>query len=265
MDRSPSKWQLLVVLLVVVATLPVADPHRSVVDDGTRYVVQPTIAPSQLWAHAQRNTLQKSYTATLRVWPADGDELQLKWVIEYNPNAHRYLGRIYSRSNGTGNWTASQLFLGEAVKATRLGESPAPNISRNLTDSVSRSHATPSGFEPLESVTDSDLDTDEFRHLKTTDTRLVIGVTDAGDYADLHNLDEERVLSGSAYRVSIDRDTGRIVRIIDRRRLADPEASTPAIDTRRVWTFTRYGKTPAKRPVWASWNPLELAYDALSL
>lgn len=265
MDRSPSKWQLLVGLLLVAAGLTIADPHRSVGDEETQYVVQPAIAPSQLWDHAQLNTLQTSYTATLRVRPADGDELHQKWVIEYNPDAYRYFGRIYSRSNGSGNWTSSQLFLGEAVKATRLGSTPTPNASSDLIDPLSRSRATLDGFEPLESVTDPDLDADEFRLLSATDTRVVIGVTDAGNYADLHNLDEERVLNGSAYRVSIDRDTGRITRIVDRRRLADPDASDPAIDVRRVWRFTRYGTTPAHRPTWASWNPLELGYDALSV
>lgn len=265
MGHLPSKLKVLVGLLVVVAVFTVVDPHRTVLDDETRFVVQPNMEPSQIWDHAQLNTLQTSYTATLRIWPAGDDEFHLKWITEYNPDAYRYLGRIYSQADGTENWTSEQVFLGEAVKATRLGDTNEPTVSSHLSDPLIRSRATPDGFEPRDSVADPDLDADEFRLLNSTDTQVIIGVTDAGNYADLHNLDEEQVLRGSDYRVFIDRDAGRISRIVDRRRIADPGASEPAIDTRRVWTFTRYGTTSAHRPGWARWHPLELVYDALSL
>lgn len=248
-------------LLAAGATAGVLDPHR-MTDDGATHRVAPSVSPDYLWRHAKANTMGTSHTWTerFRSGPDDRDPHHVM-VGRYDPDARRFHGILYMRGADGGDWEVSEVFYGDAVAATRSGTGPAPDPSRPIQVEESDARTDRGLFDDARRSQFAPLRADEFRELNVTDDAIVIGVTDAGDYADLHRMDESEVLPGSHYRVRIDRETGRITRIVDRKRLNRSDGVTEVYSVR---TFDAYGRTTVDRPTWAKWRPMELLYDAVS-
>lgn len=256
------RGRIIIGLLVVTAGFTLADPHHHLLDNDTRYNTD-GISPSVIWEHAQHNTLQTSYTKTLTIRPTNSSAIEATWRYEYNPDARRHLVRGYSTQLRSENWTSFERFYGDSVVARRHGESDTPFPENGIYDAEVVSKAAYPGFEAKESVVGHPLDTEQFRHLKTNESQVIVGVTTANNYADLLRADESQVLNGSSFRAYIDRDTGRISKIVEVRRFTDRGDVTT--DSRRTYTFSKFGNTDGARPNWAGWNPMEVVFDLLSL
>lgn len=260
--EAPSRRRLAVALLLLAATatVTVLDPHRAVGGAEPSYVVGPDISPSATWEHARLNSLGVPVRVTVRTTPGPGnDTLVRKWVHEYDPSTRRYYGALFFPDDDPGVWSTSRLYVGETVEATLLGDVSEPVVSARPDDATTDVRPTygaaPSGI-PLGS-----LDADELRLLGANRTTVVIGVRGADPYADLHDVDERLVREESAYRVHVDRDSGRLRRIVDHRVL---NRSGETERAHRVYEFA-YRNVSVARPAWAPWHPVELAYDALSV
>lgn len=252
----------LVVLLAGCAAVGVLDPHRALDAGESRKTVSPELSPSVVWEHAVANTVAAPVETTVRVYPgAARSTLRQKWVHRYDPDARRYRGALFFRNDegAARPWGTSQLYVGETVTAKLVGESAAPELSRRPVDATTTVEPTFGGFESGRLL--PELDADEFAVRRANESHVVLGATDAGSYADLHGLDEERVHDGSSYRAVVERERGRLVRIVDHRvrnRSGDDDV------VHRVRTFD-YENASVRRPSWATWSPVELGYDALSV
>ncbi|MFB6137391.1 MAG: hypothetical protein ABEJ42_03485 [Halobacteriaceae archaeon] len=184
------------------------------------------------------------------------------WVHRYDPTARRYHGALFFDDGNGSGWGLSEVFVGEAVTASRLAETPRPGLDAPVRDAggVERTAtlgAYGAGGEGVVHVEDAD----ELRVTNATTDRVVLATPDAGSYADLHGLSESRVGMGSHFRSVIDRDSGRLVRVVDHRRLRRDDGET---DGRHVvWTLSYGGRV--ERPGWVARGPFELLFDAVTV
>lgn len=261
---------MVVALVVVFGAIGVADLHRWVQRDSQQHTVDPGISPSVIWRHASANTASDTVTITTRTYDSRaGRRLQRKWVHRFDPVAERYHGVLFFRdedaagSGGaanpdTGVWSTSEVYLSETVRGELIGDVPAPDPDRipaNASNRIVEAYGAldDPGVTPR-------LDADEFRILRSNESVVVVGVTEAGQYADLHGMDESRVANGT-YRVLIDRDTGNVRRTTDHRVLNRTDGTAVRY---RVTTYS-HDDASVERPSWVTWSPVELLYDAVSV
>ncbi len=252
---------LLCLLLVLATTTTVFDPHRQLTDQQ-EYFVSADISPSALWSHARLNTRETSHTMVVRTYaPASNQTLLSKRSYRYDPQGRQVRSTLYYRSD-TG-WGTSHLYFGEHVKATAVGDATAPTRKAVIDRPGTKTTAQYNAFvRAKQDYLDANVGEHALRHLNTTSQHLVVGVTTADGYADFHRIDDEDILNGSSYRVYVDRDTGRLSKVVERRRYRDGDETR---SIRTVIRFDAYGETTVTRPDWAAWKPTEVVYDALSL
>jgi hypothetical protein len=253
---------VLCVTLVLGSGVTVFEPYRPLTDQQTEYFVSPDISPSALWSHARLNTKQASHTMVVKKYAPASNETRLsKRVYRYDPQSRQVRSTLYYRDDG--NWSTSHLYYGEQVKATAIGDASSP--TRSAVSDVSA--RTTTQYNAFVRATDDYLTAEQgayaLEHLNTTSQHLVVGVTSADGYADFHQIEDERILNGSSYRAYVDRDTGRVTKVVETRRYRDTDDETRSVRT--VIRFEQFGNTSVSRPDWADWSPLELIYDALSL
>lgn len=261
---------VVVALVVVFGAIGVADPHRWVQRDSPQYTVDPGTSPPVIWQRAGANTASDAVTITTRTYDSRaGRRLQRKWVHRFDPVAERYHGVLFFRGEDaagsgdaaktdTGVWSTSEVYLSETVRGELIGDVPVPDPDRTPANASTRVVAAYGALDDP-GVTPR-LDADEFRVLRSNASVVVVGVTEAGQYADLHGMDESRVANGT-YRVVIDRESGNVRRTTDYRVLNRTDGTAARY---RVTTYS-YEDASVERPSWVTWSPVELLYDAVSV
>lgn len=251
-----------VVLLIVAAGLGMADPHHAVGDSPQELAISPGLTPSVLWENANHNARRQSVTVVRRTYEtAAAERLRRVERRSFDPKRRRARLTLFGRESET-RWVVSDGFVGENVEAMRIGEAGRPDRSAIRTEGTVTISATRAGFEPGDAVARVD-DPDEFRRLETTAATITIGTTGSGDYADLVGVDESDILANSSYRATIDRETGRLVRIVDRRRLRREDGDVDGYY--RVTRVEKVGDTVVERPAWVPRGVVEIVADALSV
>lgn len=261
--RVRTGFLILCVFLLLGLTVTVFEPHRQATERQTEYFVSTDISPSAQWSHARLNTKQVAHTMVIENYAPASNETRLsKRVHQYNSQSRQARSTLYYRNNG--GWSTSHLYFGEQVKATALGEATAPTRTA-VTDIWGRRTTTQYNafIHAKQDYLDTRVGEYALKRLNTTSQYLVVGVTTADGYADFRQIEDDRILNGSSYRAYISRDTGRVAKVVETRRYRDTDNETRSIRT--VIRFENFSETTVSRPDWATWSPLELVYDALSL
>lgn len=254
---------VLCLLLLISAAWTVFEPHRQLTEQGSDYFVSEDISPSVQWSHARLNTKQVPHTMVVRKYaPAGNETLFSKRIYQYDPQSRHVRTTLYYR--GDGEWSTSHLYFGEHVKADAIGTVASPTDTTVTELSVLSTDPQYNAFVRARTdYLDGQVAKYKLETLNTTSNYLVVGVQTAEDYADFRQLDDERIRNGSSYRAFIDRETGRVVKVIETRRYREPDNETQSVRT--VIRFRNYGNTSVSRPSWVGWDPMEIVYDALSL
>lgn len=262
-DPDRGRWRTVALASVVVLAVVAGGTAVRAADVRPGGITGPPGPPTDKPAHRAvvdgvTSIPRTGHHLTLRVYNTTDDRRIMGVQHSRYDRSNRRLEFLQVQRIPEGGWAVSGRYYAQGTKAVAFRRVPggsAPSL-RNLQTTFG--NATPSygtHDPPVDSLVDRYRRTNagDWRVVERPGGRIVLETTSLSSFKRVWSGDASRVIEGRT-RVTLDAETGRVLRIEDRMRVQNQRGGRP-ISVAFVWTFENYGRVDVARP--ATLDPAE--------